>query len=279
MIKLTDKNELEKAIELEQDLIDLIIASQIDLSKDLMSSIKIFTEDIFNEFIKYLNKIKENIELFNELKNKLVYLQKVKNKKKKRRIIADYNNFYSSSNIKILNSNEQIKEFIEKMQLDKKTADNEISTIEENTPQKYIENTLIISELSGTVILPYTIDELNKKLSEDSEFKNIDEIITAEYTIPIKFYKHSAISRFREGLNLALNRSNLSYLKALSLGLELLTNYNLHPAIITACNNIDELDIYLSCLEDNELDDFKLFDIKFEMLPQITKDKSLVQNN
>jgi hypothetical protein len=48
----------------------------------------------------------------------------------------------------------------------------------------------------------------------------------------------------------------------------------LHPAIITACKSIDELDIYLSCLEDNQLDDFKIFDIKYEILPKVVKPQS-----
>ena len=98
-------------------------------------------------------------------------------------------------------------------------------------------------------------------------------------TIPLSHYKYAPISRFKEGMQLALKRSNLNYLKALSLGAELLVNYNLHPAIITACKNIDELDVYLSCLEDDQLDKFNLFDIKFEMLPQASKNKTIVQNS
>ena len=43
----------------------------------------------------------------------------------------------------------------------------------------------------------------------------------------------------------------------------------LHPAIITACRNLDELDVYLDCLEKNELDDFKIFKIKYELHPLV----------
>lgn len=81
-------------------------------------------------------------------------------------------------------------------------------------------------------------------------------------------------------MKLALNENKTSYFKALSLAIECLTNYNLHPAIITACNSLDDLDIYLSCLEDNQLDDFKIFNIKYEMLPKVikVKDKIIPQN-
>ena len=65
-----------------------------------------------------------------------------------------------------------------------------------------------------------------------------------------------------------MSKSNgSSKLKALSLASELFMNYNLHPAIITACKSVDELDVYLACLEDNTLQDFRFFDIKYEIPP------------
>lgn len=276
MIKFANKKDLPKNIETERNLINQYISRQIDLSNELISSIKIFKEDIFKEFINYLTKIKENLELFDNLKNKLDTIQKANSNKKKRNIISDYNESYSTSILEMLNTKLQVKDFIMKNKVvEKPIPINEVITNKEvNTNNNYIENTLVISEITGTVTLPYKLNELNKELAENSEYNNIDEIITKEYTRPLKYYKYSAISRFREAFDLALNKSHLSYLKALSLGLELLTNFNLHPAIITACKTIDELDIYLSCLEDNELDDFNIFDIKFEMLPQVSKNKN-----
>ena len=67
------------------------------------------------------------------------------------------------------------------------------------------------------------------------------------------------------------NKSNGSFLSALDLALELMMRYDLNPIIIAACRNIDELDIYLDCLEENELSQFDCFEIKFEVLPQISK--------
>ena len=42
---------------------------------------------------------------------------------------------------------------------------------------------------------------------------------------------------------------------------------NLNPAIIVACKNVDELNDYLNCLEEQKLDKFKAFKIKYEMNP------------
>ena len=49
--------------------------------------------------------------------------------------------------------------------------------------------------------------------------------------------------------------------------------YKLNPIVIAACRNLDELDIYLDCLENNELYDFKCFEIKFEVMPKIIKNR------
>ena len=62
-------------------------------------------------------------------------------------------------------------------------------------------------------------------------------------------------------------KENATILESLDLALELTFNNSLHPAIIAACRNLNELDIYLDCLEKNELENFKLFDIKYEVLP------------
>ena len=77
-----------------------------------------------------------------------------------------------------------------------------------------------------------------------------------------------------------------SIIFSLNLATELVFNYNLHPAIITACRNLDELDIYLDCLENkqlsyicfklenNETEKFKCFNIIFEIPPIISKRSS-----
>ena len=272
MIKFSTKDDLLEKVKLEQKSIELHISSQINLSNDLVTSTNNMTEDIFNDFTKYMINIKNNIELFYSLKDKLHSLENEKEEKKLEDIVSDYNNTYTLSINKIFSSNLEIKNFIKKLIATNKSNGivlNNVRTV--NTTNSYLEKTLIISEISKVVILPYTIQELNEKLENSSDYKNIDEIINKEYTLPLVYYKHSAISRFKEAMDLALHKEKLSYLKALSLAIEMLTNYNLHPAIITACKNMDELDVYLSCLEDNQLDDFQLFDIKYEMLPKVVK--------
>lgn len=166
-----------------------------------------------------------------------------------------------------LNSNEDIE-----------SIQNDSTTINSDELERaYIENTLIISDLQGKVILPYTLADIQEILQTDEEHKytTISDVIEKLYTKPMKDYKFSAIARFREAYRLMILKEHSSKFKALCLASELFVNYNLHPAIITACNSLDQLDIYLACLEDGTLNEFNSFDIKYEIPPTVLAEEKI----
>ena len=145
----------------------------------------------------------------------------------------------------------------------------------DNQDNNWVENTLVISETQGKVFLPYTIDTLKSILEEENtKYKNINEVIEGEFVIPFTNFKNPILSRFKEAFKLIRYKEHGSIKDAFDLGMELLLNYNLHPAIISACKNIDELDIYLDYLENNETDKFDCFNIKFEIPLQRTNKKN-----
>ena len=153
---------------------------------------------------------------------------------------------------------------------------NESGLIFEIDEEKVIENnlednhTLVISEEDGKVYLPYTKDEIKKDVSQNKGAK-ISEIIENKYILPLDKYKNSIRARFREGYNLMYHREGKSKRSAIMLGIELMFETNLHPAIISACKNLEELDIYLDCLDDNELEKFSCFKIIYKGLPTLRK--------
>lgn len=153
---------------------------------------------------------------------------------------------------------------------------NESGLIFEIDEEKVIENnlednhTLVISEEDGKVYLPYTKDEIKKDVSQNKGTK-ISEIIENKYILPLDKYKNSIRARFREGYNLMYHREGKSKRSAIMLGIELVFETNLHPAIISACKNLEELDIYLDCLDDNELEKFSCFKIIYKSLPTLRK--------
>ncbi len=142
--------------------------------------------------------------------------------------------------------------------------------------EKVIENnlednkTLVISEEDGKVYLPYTKDDIKNEVLQNKGAK-ISEVIEEKYILPLDKYKNSMRARFREGYNLMYRKEGKSKKSAIMLGIELMFETNLHPAIISACKNLEELDIYLDCLEDNELEKFSCFKIIYKSLPTLRK--------
>ena len=233
-----------------------------------------------NKFVEFLSIIKDKISLADEnLSIAYDYIDKMKNSNI---LFDEYTNissnisnciidiedfFISSMNFIDLNFDETIV-----------VSDNNESTIKDspsqtvdNSNSDLLENTLIISETQGKVFLPYTIENLKSILEENTKYQNFNEAINDNFVIPYANFKNPIFSRFKEAFKHNTLKEHGSVKEALDLGMELLLNYNLHPAIISACKNIDELDIYLDCLENNETDKFDCFDIKFEIPPSLKK--------
>lgn len=169
--------------------------------------------------------------------------------------------------IEKINTIIDLLEDIKKNEVQEKKESTEI--VSKNYIEKQDNNVLLISEIQNEVKLPYKIEELNKILnSSENEYKSIQEIIDKKYRIPLVKYNCSSISRFREAFTLMKEKEKSSFMDAIDLAFELMGNRYLHPSIIAACENLDQLDIYLDCLDKNELEDFPFFEIKYELYPQ-----------
>lgn len=303
MLKLTKEivNKLTflDFIKIEKDSIYSSMSVQEIFNKKLLSYLKSFTLslgyeplsneqdeklDILNETTQMIKLSNSNILSLNELINILdefsndPFLENSSNFKKMEKKLKDYNNKYSSTFLEISSNTNIIKFFLSKNFTEDEL--NELKNIEhqkateKNLNIQYPENTLIISEMENKVFLPYKNEEIISIIkNENIDLKTESEIIDNYYTIPYSKYKASSFSRFKEGYKLIREKERGSIPQALELGLELFSNYNLHPAIVSACKNLNELDVYLSCLEYNELDDFNFFKIEFKSTPYNTKFK------
>ncbi len=139
-----------------------------------------------------------------------------------------------------------------------------------NEDIKVPENTLLISEKYDNIYLPYTSEEIANIKKEHSSF-TINEILDKYYSRNFKEYKSPVISRFKEAYHLAKKKEHLTTAQASNLGFELCLKSNLHPAIISACDSLDELDNYLDCLERNKVSEFNGFNIDFDVAPKLYK--------
>ena len=205
------------------------------MKKDISKKI-----DIQNEELKRLSKCFENISfIINITENK--------------EILSDLKNALKNLSPILKNLEQNVTELENSLLNEPGIVDNQ---------------TLLISEIQNKVVLPYTISDLQQVLDKNNNYNSLQDVIDNVYTIPIDRYKNSLKSRFKETYNLMRKKENFSVWDSINLALELSFNNLLNPAIITACKNLDELDIYLDCLSSNELDKFNLFNIKYEILPK-----------
>lgn len=291
-----EKQHMKSYLNFQHQLKDLVLffmqksaSSTDDGTENCLNIILNYLENLKNS----LNVVKENISM---IENDLDYIDDIVANITNNDSIFDINNFdLDRLNIEdvILNNTMKVCGFLYSILkfINLDFSDNNKSEDNEQAPDavdnvdklaeikaeitnidndKYKENTLLISELKGIVILPYKITELNEILNSNPEkYFSIDDVIDKLYTVPFSTYKNPSIARFREAFKLVHSKEHGSIKSAFDLGMELLFNYNLHPAIITACKNLDELDIYLDYLESGEIDKFDLFKTVFEVSPVI----------
>lgn len=302
MIKLTkdiiNKSTFIEFVDIEKKHIELSINIQKDFNKRIISYLKILANDTENELStdianinidnidncsKTLKLIINNISNLNDL---IIKLEEIVNKnllnkksdfKKLEIELEEYNIKYTSSFGDISANNNYIQYFINKFIKHTEDINNPQKELENIDNLKvlnisYPEKTLVISEIDGKVFLPYENKHINSVMCNNEFGMQVEqEVIDKFYTLPISNYKSSSLSRFKESYKLIREREKGSISQALELGIELFGNYKLHPAIITACKNLNELDVYLSCLEYDEVDDFKFFKIDFKSAPSTVK--------
>ena len=130
-------------------------------------------------------------------------------------------------------------------------------------------NCLLISETKGKVYLPYSKFEVLEYLDKyPHQYTSFEDVIKQQFINTTDYYlKHPAVSRFREAYALIRDREAKSIFEAFKVAMDMMFNYSLNPAIIAACKSQSQLENYLECLSSNHLDNFKDFEIKFEVAP------------
>lgn len=127
--------------------------------------------------------------------------------------------------------------------------------------------TLVISEKTNKVYLPYRISELQNYMEYyPKAYKSLSDVVEQEFIIDLDtFARHPSKARFSETYNLVRNRSGKSVLKALSYAIKLRNKRSIDPAVIAACKNEYELHCYLYCIEQHKIDSFKFFNIVYDV--------------
>ena len=218
--------------------------------------------------LSLMNILNYNLESLENLQLSLENLKKV-NKENLKFKLTEYNTAFTATFHQLFNTTSSIENIIQNL-LNKNTSE---QPIPESKKELEDNSTLLISEKENLVYLPYKKKNIENILMVSEKYSTPEDVIKDIYTVSLSKYTNSASARFREGFNLMRKKECASFFKSVDLGLELFSRYDLNPAVITACQNPDELDIYLDCLETNELEKFNIFNIKYEVNPTIIKQK------
>ncbi len=124
---------------------------------------------------------------------------------------------------------------------------------------------LRISELDKKIYLPYTVEEVKETLNDSGKYVSEEDVIKNHFTISTSTYLNFFTGRYKEVVSLISRTYNCKEGKLFAL--KQMFNSTVHPAIIRACKTMNDYKYYLKCLENNNLEDFKLFEIKYEVLP------------
>lgn len=136
-----------------------------------------------------------------------------------------------------------------------------------NLSKEYSNNILRVSEKENKVYLPYSNSEILSYLDQfPNDYKSAKEVIKKEFILSLDYYmKHPVLARFRETYSLIRDKESKSIMEAIKYSMNIMFTYELNPVIIAACKTQEQLENYLNCLQNNTLDKFTDFEIKFEV--------------
>ena len=257
------------------DLHKLKLKSQLQCLKTLNTAIQC-SDDIDNpiKITKLLKELKNNLDNLRINISELEFLKGLLETNE----FDDFNSKVESIQNRIYSVSLNIEKFMvhytKNLQYPVQVISNPIIEVKNSNVPSQISNTelvdsniLLISEMQNKIILPYLISDLEKSFKKNPSYSSLQDVIDTEYTFKLSRFKNATISRFKETYNLMRKKEKASVVDSLDLALELSFNSLLNPAIILACKNLDELDIYLDCLNSNELDKFSFFKVKYEIAP------------
>ena len=242
-------------------------------------------EEISNNLNKEIINLLIKVEADESNNSESKFIDEIANLKTK---IADFSNVTEDMKKTILQNNYTIQEFINNSEVQDYFKNFSIKyvhilqDVEKQEPAKPTENVnivskdiqennncLLISETKRKVYLPYSKLEVLEYLDKyPDQYTSFEDVVKQEFIYPTDYYlKHPAVSRFRETYALIRDREAKSIFEAFKMAMDVMFNYSLNPAIIAACKSQSQLENYLECLSGNHLNDFKDFEIKFEVAP------------
>ncbi|MBO5478398.1 MAG: hypothetical protein J6A04_01570 [Clostridia bacterium] len=245
-------------------------------------------EKAFESINNIIRNLTKELDEFNQIEKEIVELVIKKDSEKdldaKETVkninnqIANFKNMQKENRIQNKKYSKLVDQFLQREEIGKNaeiTSKNKENTIVNTVYQKYemdeIEDNLElrVSERHKRVYLPYTKAEIESFLNNyPEEYKTPQDVISQEFITDISIYnKHPVLARFREAYSLSRNKEMKSAIDSLKFAMDIMFRSDINPTIIAAVKSQQQLNSYIECLESNKLENFKYFNIIFEVNP------------
>lgn len=245
------------------------IVSEVPTENNIEIIERIEIQEEFAEEIRKIDKLIDN-ELIPEIKN--IENLTVSQEKTEEPVEQLENIEVSETTVQNTTTQEKRKLTFKKAKKTKKEPLTKDSFIEkvENIKNAVSDNkTLIISERLGEIYLPYKKSELLSYIEKNPKiYKSLEDVVKQEFTLPFQFFRNqSSKLRFSETYKLLKNKDGQGFIKSVSYAFKIAAKRNLNPVIIASCKNKFELESYVYYLDSNNLNNFRFFDIIYEVNP------------
>ena len=229
-------NILNQFNEIEKEILELVVKKESNSNIDLKETV---------------NKIDNKIFLFKEKQKEI--------DKENKKYSVDIDNFLN-------NNDNNITKVVNKFEINPEHKTN-IYNVYDIDLKDNLE--LKVSEKQRRVYLPYTKQEIQDFLTNyPDEYKSASDVIQQEFVADISIYnKHPVLARFREAYSLSRNKEMKSTIDSLKFAMDMMFRSDINPTIIAAVKSQKQLESYIECLENNKLENFKYFNIVFEVNP------------
>ena len=166
-------------------------------------------------------------------------------------------------------TSEKIEDIVKNNDFSQFPLDNITDKISDILSAKLDNETLLISEKTKTIYLPYKLSELTNYMeSYPDVYASMQDVVKQEFILPFDYFmKHPYKARFSEAYNILRNREGKGFIPSVTYSLNIARRYNLNPAIVAACKSQNELESYLYYLDTNKAHRFNFFNIIYEVNP------------
>ena len=103
-------------------------------------------------------------------------------------------------------------------------------------------------------------------------YKTVQDVILKEFIVSISiFNKHPTLSKFKEAYYLCRTKEMMTIFDSFNYAKSIMFRSDINAYIIAATKSKRQLEDYIYCVENNQLDKFKHFKITYNINPMATR--------